>query len=88
MKRVREGKTLGHEVEDLGGGLLEAKLTYQGQEFRLFFSRQERGLLALHLINKKARRVPQVDRPRTTATGNVGASIRVNEATNACGIGF
>jgi phage-related protein len=61
MKRVQEGKTLGREVEYLGEGLHEAKLTYRGQEFRLFFSKQEDGLLllALHLVNKKARRVPE-----------------------------
>jgi len=60
MKRVRDGTTLGREVENLGNGLQEAKLTYRGQEFRLFFSRRGQGLvlLALHVINKKARRVP------------------------------
>lgn len=61
MKRLREDQILGREVEDLGGGLHEAKLSYRGQEFRLFFARRRRGLvlLALHVVNKKAQRVPR-----------------------------
>ena len=61
MKRLQEDKILGREVEDLGGELHEAKLSYRGQEFRLFFARRRRGLilLALHLVKKKAQRVPR-----------------------------
>lgn len=61
MRRLQTGEILGREVEDLGGGLHEAKLSYRGQEFRLFFARRQRGLvlLALHLVNKKAQRVPR-----------------------------
>lgn len=61
MKRLRRNQILGREVEDLGGGLHEAKLSYRGQEFRLFFARRQQGLvlLALHVVNKKAQRVPR-----------------------------
>jgi phage-related protein len=61
MGRIASCETLRRDVVDLGGGLLEARLSHMGNEYRLFFARVRSGeiLLALHFVNKKARTVPR-----------------------------
>lgn len=49
----------------LTSDILEARLTYGGQEFRLHFARSTQDgrpvLLALRIVNKKARKASQQD---------------------------
>lgn len=61
MQRIAEGETLPRDVKDLKHGLLEARLTHDGNEYRLFYSSIGGGLvlLALHFAGKKARTIPR-----------------------------
>jgi phage-related protein len=56
LDRIAQGKTLPRDVTDLGGGLAEARMTLNGNQYRLFFARCQDGLLGLHFIQKKANR--------------------------------
>ncbi|MFV2195156.1 type II toxin-antitoxin system RelE/ParE family toxin [Nocardiopsis sp. LOL_012] len=49
MERIARGETLRSDVTDLRNGLLEARLSYQGMQFRLYFGKNQRGLVLLAL---------------------------------------
>lgn len=59
MERIKTGATLPRDVKDLKRGLFEARLTHQGCEYRLFFAKEEGGLLllGLHFARKKAQTI-------------------------------
>jgi len=57
LARIAEGETLRRDVIALGGGVCEARMTWKGNEYRLFFARRPCGLLGLHFVQKKANRV-------------------------------
>src|SRR5262245_39999287 len=56
MSRIQYDATLPRDVKNLGEGLREARLTYVGSEYRLYFIQGAAGdlvLLALHFHQKK-----------------------------------
>jgi hypothetical protein len=59
LTRIAEGETLRRDVVDLGDGLAEARMTLNGNEYRLFFARRRCGLVGLHFVQKKANKIPQ-----------------------------
>ena len=65
MKRIEEGYTLRQDVKRLTPQISEARLTWEGQEFRLHFARTADGatsvLLALHAVNKKTQKASPQD---------------------------
>jgi hypothetical protein len=65
LERIKIGDTLPRDVGRLNADLLEARLTFNGQEFRVHFARStEDGrpiLLALRAVNKKARKASPQD---------------------------
>ena len=65
LDRIQSGETLPSDVGRLDAELLEARLTWDGQEFRVHFARTrsagEPVLLAVRAVNKKTRKVKQSD---------------------------
>ncbi|MEU4245838.1 type II toxin-antitoxin system RelE/ParE family toxin [Amycolatopsis sp. NPDC026612] len=61
QERIRTGNTLPRDVKYLGDGLYEARLSVQHNEWRLFFTKRDGGLvlLALHFAQKKDRTIPR-----------------------------
>jgi len=61
MMRIARGQTLRRDVTDLKRGLYEGRLTHEGREFRLFFTKRDGGLLllALHFTRKKSQTIPK-----------------------------
>ncbi|WP_204012628.1 hypothetical protein [Sphaerimonospora thailandensis] len=43
MWRIEHGRILSHDVRYLGKGLHEARLTYEGNEYRLYYSVSPKG---------------------------------------------
>lgn len=65
LERIRTGETLSADVRRLDKDLLEARLTWNGQEFRVHFAHARLGgepvLLAVRAVNKKTQKVRQAD---------------------------
>lgn len=56
MWRIQQGTTLPRDTKHLGDGLLEARLTYQSNEYRLYYAQGVKGehvLLALKFHHKR-----------------------------------
>lgn len=65
LERIQTGETLSSDVGRLDRDLLEARLTWDGQEFRVHFAHARLGgepvLLAVRAVNKKTQRARQAD---------------------------
>jgi phage-related protein len=65
LQRIEEGRTLPGDVRPLTKEIDEARLSWDGQEFRLHFARLRADgttvLLGLRAVNKKARKASQSD---------------------------
>lgn len=75
LQRIENGETLRGDVKPLTKEIDEARLTWDGQEFRLHYARIAHGgqtvLLGLRAVNKKGRKA---------ATSDVGVSeARLND---------
>lgn len=65
LQRIENGETLRGDVRPLTKEIDEARLTWDGQEFRLYFARLadagEAVLLGLRAVNKKAKKASTAD---------------------------
>ncbi|MEV6975196.1 type II toxin-antitoxin system RelE/ParE family toxin [Kitasatospora sp. NPDC093806] len=64
LNRVKDRQTLPGDVKDLGGDLLEVRLTGDHRTFRLLYAEESAGLvlLALSFFQKKSQKTPSNER--------------------------